>query len=176
MPPDAEQPEQNAPDVESGAREGAVEAVEGSDRSPSTSGSDPGASGPVSPEVVKLRRESANYRTRLRAAESKVAEIEAERDHAAAQAGRLQRAEAERMVADRLHTPGDFWLLADLPDLLDEDGQLDGERVDAAIARVVKDRPHWARSRPRANFDGGARPLADQGSSIGAALKQAQHR
>jgi len=98
----------------------------------------------------KLRREAAKYRTGLRAAE-------AERDGLRARLDAMQRAEVERLAADDLAQPADLWLLgAVLPDLLDDDGNVDQAKVGAAVKAALTDRPGWRRMRA-VSFDGGDR-------------------
>lgn len=98
-------------------------------------------------------REAARYRRRLRA-------TEAERDQLSERVKVLQRAEVERRAAGRLATPGDLWLTdAELADMLDDDGVVDGEKVNATVDRILADRPNWQRTTAPA-YDGGARTTA----------------
>ncbi len=50
----------------------------------------------------------------------------------------------------------DLWLAdVKLPDLLDDSGQVDAEKVADAVKRVVAERPHWRTPTP--SMDGGVR-------------------
>jgi len=89
--------------------------------------------------------EAARYRTRLR-------EAEAERDGISERLTGYQRREAERLAASTLSRPADLWLDgADPSELLDDEGQLDPEKVAATVAGVLTDRPQLeaGRVRPR---------------------------
>lgn len=71
-------------------------------------------------------KREARYRTQLR-------ETEAQRDQLAARIEAMQRAEAERLAADVIAQPNALWVSGTtLPDLLDDDGQLDPAKVDTA--------------------------------------------
>jgi hypothetical protein len=94
-------------------------------------------------------REAAKYRTRLRAAEATIeqrdAAIVAMRD----EVERLHRREVERAASGSpywLKTPGDLWLVADLADMLDDNGRLSEDRMKVALGKVTKDRPDWTRA------------------------------
>ena len=124
---------------------------------------------PESGDVAAVRREAANYRRQLRAAER-------ERDALREQVDRRDRADAERLAGQTLASGADLWVGGvDLAQLRDEDtGALDPERVNQAVDRVLSERPHWRRS-PRVSLDGGARrtPEAAPAHPFGEALKQA---
>ena len=72
-------------------------------------------------------REAAKYRRRLRA-------VEAERDELTQRLEAMQRSEVERQAAAAQLRPAALWSAATLPDLLNEDGTVDADKVDAAIA------------------------------------------
>ncbi len=98
--------------------------------------------------------EAARYRTRLR-------ETEAERDGIAERLVGFQRAEAERLAAATLSRPADLWLDgAKVGELLDDEGQLDPEKVVATVAGVLTDRPQLEAGRVR------PRPDAAQGGTV----------
>lgn len=89
--------------------------------------------------------EAARYRRRLR-------ETETERDGISERLTGYQRREAERLAAATLSRPADLWLDgAEVGDLLDDEGQLDPEKVAATVAGVLTDRPQLeaGRVRPR---------------------------
>lgn len=101
-------------------------------------------------EDGKLRKEAARYRLALRAAEG-------ERDALSTRVAAMQRAEVERLAAEDLDKPADLWVLGTaLPDLLDDAGAVDPDRVAEMVQRIVADRPGWRRTRP-VSFDGGPR-------------------
>jgi len=103
--------------------------------------------------------EAARYRTRLR-------ETEAERDGISERLVGYQRREAERIAGATLSRPADLWLDGvDPSELLDDDGQLDPEKVTAAVAGVLDGRPQLeaGRVRPRPDHAQGG-PAAPQAS------------
>jgi len=96
-------------------------------------------------------REAAKYRRQLR-------ETETERDTLSSRVVAMQKAEVERLVADDLAAPADLWLTgASLPDLLDDDGNVDPGKVNDATAKILIDRPGWRATPAPPSFDGGAR-------------------
>lgn len=101
--------------------------------------------------------EAARYRTRLRAAETK-------RDTLADRVDTLQQREAERLVADRLAQPGDLLGFgATLADVLDPGtGDVDPDRIDDLLGRLLAERPGLAKVPPRA----GPRPDLSQGQVL----------
>lgn len=71
--------------------------------------------------------EAAKYRRRLR-------DTETERDGLRGQVETLQRAEVERIAADKIMVPGGLWAGGtDLGDMLDDAGNVDREKVLAAV-------------------------------------------
>jgi hypothetical protein len=117
-------------------------------------------------ELSKVRREAADRRVKLR-------ETEAERDQLRGQLAALQRAEVERLAADRLADPSDLWRHegVELEALLADDGTPDPEAVVRAAADVVKAHPSWGRPLP--DLGAGPRPPAASAPSFGEALKRA---
>ncbi|MEB3065722.1 hypothetical protein [[Mycobacterium] zoologicum] len=88
--------------------------------------------------VEKLRKESAGYRDRAKAAE---AAVEA-----------LQRQQVERLADDAGIKPAAIWAVAELGALIGEDGSVDAELVKGAIGTArstlgVSGRPQPPRSR-----------------------------
>lgn len=78
------------------------------------------------PEQDSGNREAAKYRTRLR-------EVEKERDTLSERVTALQRAEIERIAGTKLEKPAGLWASGvELADLLDENGDVDVEKVTAA--------------------------------------------
>lgn len=86
----------------------------------------------TTPSDPKAAREAARYRTRLR-------EAEAERDALAEKVTALRRAAVdEKVKAHKVPTEG-FWASGvTLEELLDEDGNLDDEKVKAAADTAVQ--------------------------------------
>ncbi len=99
---------------------------------------------------------AARYRTELRAAES-------ERDTLRGHLETLQRAQVQELASSgallgffTLSDGRDLWLAgAQLPDLLDDEGQVDQEKVAKTVKRVTSERPHWRTPTP--SMDGGVR-------------------
>lgn len=86
----------------------------------------------------KAGAEAAKYRRRLR-------ETEAERDNLLARVEHLQRGEIERLITGKLTDPADIWRDgAQLADLLDDDGDIDPDKVTTLLDDLVKAHPHWA--------------------------------
>lgn len=78
-------------------------------------------------------KREARYRVQLR-------ETEAERDTLAARVETMQRAEVERLAADVIAKPDALWASdTTLADLLDDDGQVDRDKV-AAAAHAAKEK------------------------------------
>ncbi|MGV9540732.1 hypothetical protein ACWDSF_05345 [Nocardia beijingensis] len=89
-------------------------------------------------------REAAKYRRQLR-------ETETERDALRERVTAYERAEVERLAADRLADPSDLWTGGtDLEMLRGKDGAIDPAKVGKAIEGVLESHPHWQRTtRPR---------------------------
>ncbi|ORB32029.1 hypothetical protein [Mycolicibacterium parafortuitum] len=77
-------------------------------------------------------------------------EARAERDALAQRVERLLTREAERLAAKNLANPADLLTLGGVTvqDLLDEDGDVDPEKVDAVIAEILGTRPGLAKNSP----------------------------
>lgn len=98
----------------------------------------------------------ARYRREAREAQALVAEL-------TERVTRMQRTEVERLAA-RLHDPGDLWTGVDLAELLNEDGQVDPERVAEAVAALSDSKPHLIKPPRRSNFGQGNRTPVDMGT------------
>lgn len=118
-----------------------------------------GAQGTAEPEaeaeqagdVGKLRREAAGYRTKLR-------EAEQERDTLRERVERHERGQVEQLAGEWMGNAADLWLVvSDLGELRNQDGELDTERVKAAVDAALADRPHWRREAEYVDLHGGAR-------------------
>ncbi len=136
----------DTPDTAQGAPDGAVEAPEGDDTRPGA--------------------EAARYRRRLR-------ETETERDGLVEQLDGFRRREAERVTAGALSKPSDLWLDGrTVGDLLNDDGQVDPEKVAAEVASVLDGRPLLAATRPRPKPDDAqGRPMVRTGAGWADVLK-----
>ena len=65
---------------------------------------------------------------------------------------RMQRSEVERIAATKLASAADVWLDGlTLDALLNEDGDLDAEKLDAHLDALLEARPHW-KSAPKAGL------------------------
>jgi hypothetical protein len=132
---------------------------------------------PDNQENAKLRRENAAWRRKFREAESA---LQAQAEQIAA----YERADLERLAAEKLANPADLALVVDVDQLREDDGSLSSEKVGAAVDRVLAERPHWAKSQPESepepdngrtypDFHGGARtPPAPPPPSFGDLLKR----
>lgn len=120
-------------------------------------------------ELTATRREAAERRRQLR-------ETEAERDALRARVDRQDRAEVERIAATRLQDPADLFLALEggLDDLRDDDGELDRDAIEQAIAKVIDAHPHWAA--PQVTFDQGVRGRQAARPSFGQVVKDAAGR
>lgn len=97
--------------------------------------------------------EAARYRRQLR-------DTEGERDGLRTRVETFQRRDAERVAAEHLADPGDLFTVGgvQLADLLDEDGEVDHERVTEAARAVIATRPGLgAKAIPRPYPSQGAR-------------------
>jgi hypothetical protein len=111
-------------------------------------------------------RREATYRIRAREAEAAVRALEE-------RVTRLQTAEVQRLAA-QLHDPANLWQHVELVELLNEDGEVDPERVAEAVAALADSKSHLLRPPPRTpGFAQGRRTPVDQGSSVtwGAVLR-----
>lgn len=87
----------------------------------------------------KASAEAARYRRQLR-------DTEAERDALRERITGYERQEAERLAAAGLVDPTDMWAAGvKLDDLRDDKGNLDSDKVAAAVASLIEQRPHWRR-------------------------------
>jgi hypothetical protein len=88
---------------------------------------------------------------------------------------RMQEVEVSRLAAEYLHDPGDLVLFGRLPDVLDDDGRVDPERVKVAAEELITARPGLARGArvPSLHFGQGRRMQVDQASGVtwGAVLR-----
>lgn len=88
---------------------------------------------PVTGESKTASNREAKYRRQLR-------ETEAARDALAARLETMQRAEVERIAAAKLKVPGTLWQLGTtLADMLDEEGNVDPDKVTTAAKVAVSE-------------------------------------
>ncbi len=117
--------------------------------------------------------EAAKYRTRLRS-------TEAERDALAARVARLQTAEVHRLARVRMADPDDLTVHGvQVAGLLDDDGEVDPAKVEAAVGDLLDRRPRLAKDyEPEVEgFDGGARTTVRRsGASWSGVLTSATQR
>ncbi|BBY91334.1 hypothetical protein MGALJ_10030 [Mycobacterium gallinarum] len=102
----------------------------------------------VPPEPEEERapedKEAAKYRRRLR-------DTEAERDRLTDRLTTLQRREVERLAADHLADGADLWRDgAQLEDVLDDDGDIDADKVTDLARTLLESHRHWRRNAPAA--------------------------
>jgi hypothetical protein len=108
----------------------------------------------------------ATYRIRAKEAEATTRALQE-------RVTRMQKAEVQRMAA-QLHDPADLWQQVELVELLDEDGEVDPERVAGAVAALAHSKPYLLKPPPRTRgFGQGRRTPIDQGSGTtwGAVLR-----
>lgn len=112
-------------------------------------------------------REAAKYRRERN-------ELRAERDALRATLDDRHRQDVERLAAERLADPGDLWLATTLDAMRGEDGMIDTGKAEAAIERVVSEKPHWAKPPTRfPNLPQGARESAEPPPGFGQTIKKA---
>lgn len=75
-----------------------------------------------------------------------VAEATAQRDQLAARVEAMQRHQVESIIGPKLHNPQDFWHYADLADVLDDDGNVSADKVNAVEVPVYLKRSPTAPS------------------------------
>jgi hypothetical protein len=67
--------------------------------------------------------------------------------------------------------PADLWTAGvTLDDLLTDEGDLDPDKLDAAVSTVLAERPHWGKP-TTPSFDGGIRTSAPTGNTWGDLLR-----
>lgn len=101
-------------------------------------------------------REAAKWRTKLRDAESRIAELtrdsETKVGALTARVEHMQRNEVQRLVADRLADPADVWRDgAQLADVLDENGDVDPAKVNDLVGGLLQAHKHWGVQRQGSN-------------------------
>lgn len=101
---------------------------------------DNGAAPDVPPDTdaSNPNHEAAKWRTRLR-------DTEAERDALAERLALAQRQNVTTAVAQHFRDASDFWSTTKLDDVLDDEGNVDTERLTAAVNATLAAKPHWRR-------------------------------
>jgi hypothetical protein len=108
-------------------------------------------------EARTANRREATYRIRAREAEATASAL-------MERVTRMQGAEVERLAA-RLHDPGDLWTAGvELVELLDEEGEVDQQRVAEAVAALTDSKPYLIKQSRGVNFGQGRRTPVDGGS------------
>jgi hypothetical protein len=111
-------------------------------------------------EGRKASRREATYRIRAREAEATASAL-------MERVTRMQRADVERQAAVRLHDPADLWVSGvELVELLDEDGEVDQQRVAEAVAALADSKPYMVKPSRRSStgFGQGRQTPVDMGS------------
>ncbi len=132
-------------------------------------------------DAVRFQKEAASRRRALR-------EVEADRDQELsdrdvvidqlkARVETIDREAVEKIAGESFNEPSDVWLLSSLDQMRAEDGTLNPEKIDAELARVVGERPHWAApSALDVNLHAGPRSAVEEPDSFGRRLKGAARR
>lgn len=107
--------------------------------------------------------EAAMRRRQLRAAEAVNATL-------SSQVEALQKAEVERIAAERFTNPSDVFLAASLDAMRAEDGTLDPAKIEVELGRVRAEHPNW--TIPLPDVAQGTREPAPEAPSFGAELKR----
>ena len=107
-------------------------------------------------------REAAKYRRKLREAEQVI-------ERQAARIEAVDREQVEQRAGEFLVDPSDIWTVTSLEKVRDDDGNLDGAKLDGEIRQIIETKPHWVRPRSTPQH-AGARETVPQTPSIGAAL------
>lgn len=92
---------------------------------------------PEEPGQSRASREAARYRTALREAEARITQLEGN-------LGALQSRVLQDAMKGKLIDPGDFEKFVARESIVDEHGNLDGEKVKASLEALVKEKPHLA--------------------------------
>lgn len=110
--------------------------------------------------------EAAKYRRQLR-------DTEAERDQLTERLRTAHTQRVEALAADRLADPTDLWRYGtELADLTTEDGDLDNDKVTAALDALAEQRPYLAKPQPNTTTHMGARKAVEHTASWEDVLKR----
>ncbi|OHT93182.1 hypothetical protein [Mycobacterium syngnathidarum] len=94
------------------------------------------------PQGDNPNREAAKWRNKFRDAETELTTMQQRLET-------LQRSEAERIAATALHDPTDMWRDGtQLTDLLDDNGNIDPNKVTDTATKIADTHQHWKRRRP----------------------------
>jgi hypothetical protein len=117
-----------------------------------------------------LSREQANYRRRMKAAETERDALRTERDSLREQVERLQTQEVERLAgAAGLSAPSDVWQFgASLDTLRTETGDIDAKTVTGLVGDILRQRPGLQAQTARIGIGRGATAAGDmRGPRVG---------
>lgn len=94
-------------------------------------------------DTKPVPRSLEDWKQRARQAQATIDTLTAERDALQARLDTVQQREVESLVTGKLHDPRDLFRFGPpLAEVLDEDGNVSAELVDAALAAVVQAHPH----------------------------------
>lgn len=109
--------------------------------------------------VVKLRKEAGDYRIKAKRADEL--------------ASKLLDATIEKATAGILADPTDLrGNLANESELLDDDGNPDSKKIEAAARELVKSKAHLGDRRPAGDVDQGANPEAEKKVSLAGLIRE----
>lgn len=98
---------------------------------------EPDAAEVANPAAESAAREAAKWRKQFRQAEERATQLQTRLEA-------LQRAEVERIAAERMADPADLWRAGvDLTDVLTDDGTVDQDSIGDTINRVLEKHRHW---------------------------------
>jgi hypothetical protein len=112
----------------------------------STDDNEPTDTEPADPasEVKKARSDAAAYRRRLREAEAERDALAADRDRLREREQARQRGDVEALAARQLRDGSDLWTAVDLDACLNDQGEVDEEKITAVATELAGAKPHWA--------------------------------
>lgn len=117
----------------------------------------------IEPQAHGPNAEAAKYRKERKA-------FREERDQLRSRVDQHDRADVERLVADRLVDASDFWQGTTVDELRADDGSIDVEKAEAELAKLILAKPHYARP-ARLDLHQGVRQSVDPPApSFGEAL------
>jgi hypothetical protein len=129
----------------------------------------------------KVHREAGRNRIRAREAEAERDSAREELATAHVRIERMQRAEIERLASDHLAMASDLFSLSgnDVADYLNEDGDVDAEKVAADVAAILAERPGLKKGLPVAGYDPtqgyGGRPEPKREATLADLLRTPAH-
>jgi hypothetical protein len=88
--------------------------------------------------------EAAKWRHKARSAEERAAAAELAMEALNARIEASQKAIVNQSIAGKLVDAEDFWRDHSLAELLSDTGDVDNDRIDAAVSALIEAHPHWA--------------------------------